>query len=60
MAIIKRLPPGFLFIAGVTSIIFSAAIWCQWDNEKKFMKNAKFRRLIVLPAALTHYLAPKN
>lgn len=35
MAIIKRLPLGFLFIAGATSIIFSAAIWCQWDNEKK-------------------------
>ncbi|PLT24856.1 PDC sensor domain-containing protein [Pseudoalteromonas sp. MelDa3] len=35
MTIIKRLPIGFLFIFGATSLIFSAAIWCQWDNLKK-------------------------
>ena len=35
MTLIKRLPVGFLFVVGATSIIFSAAIWCQWDNVKK-------------------------
>ena len=34
MTILKRLPIGFLFILGATLIIFSAAIWCQWDNLK--------------------------
>ena len=35
MTIIKRLPIGFVFIFGATSLVLSAAIWCQWDNLKK-------------------------
>ena len=34
MTITKRLPVGFLCIFGATTALFSAAIWCQWDNLK--------------------------